>query len=269
MPTMDASRIEQLKAELDKLRQQKRELSEKILAWEAAHPSASRKRPADTQMEGPEAKRAAIYKNREKRVQGIFKQCETIVKAITKSTAGKWFINDPTKLKLQNYDHWVKTPMWLGRVEERLRRREYKDVAAFRDDMRLIFANAKAYNPEHSEARRDAETCSDRFEKDYMRANLEARWAYELALQAQEQAELAVRRCAACVVRCARHRRASCRACVHRGVTVHCAPRLPCLLSRCVSAPPRLLLRRPWHFARARIPPLSMLPKPKPPLTVI
>lgn len=190
---MDPARITELQAELDKIRHQKRELTDKILAWEAAHPPANRKRPAEgPHPDTPEAKKLNMMKNREKRVQGIFKQCETIVKMLSKCGAAIWFLKDPTKAKLQNYDFWVKQPMWLGKVQDKLTKKEFKDVCHFREDVRLIFNNARIYNPEHSDARRDCEILSDRFEKDFFKANLEARWNYEMAVQQQENAELQV-----------------------------------------------------------------------------
>ena len=64
---------------------------------------------------------------------------------------------DPKAQGCRTYYDVIKQPMWLDKVKQRLgttARREYTHPAQFRDDMRLIWANCRIFNPEHSDVRR-------------------------------------------------------------------------------------------------------------------
>uniref|UniRef100_A0A3Q0SE12 SP110 nuclear body protein, tandem duplicate 1 n=1 Tax=Amphilophus citrinellus TaxID=61819 RepID=A0A3Q0SE12_AMPCI len=48
--------------------------------------------------------------------------------------------------QLKNYTASVKTPMWLGKVTEKLQQNQYQTIGEFVSDVQLIFANCATYN---------------------------------------------------------------------------------------------------------------------------
>ena len=54
---------------------------------------------------------------------------------------------DHVALKLPDYPTVVTHPMDLGTIEKKLEKRQYESSSAFVDDVRLVWANARRYNP--------------------------------------------------------------------------------------------------------------------------
>ncbi|RVE69251.1 hypothetical protein OJAV_G00075970 [Oryzias javanicus] len=52
---------------------------------------------------------------------------------------------------LENYRHFVKTPMWLGKIADNLQNYQYKTVGHFESDVQLIFTNCSCYNRDNAE----------------------------------------------------------------------------------------------------------------------
>uniref|UniRef100_A0A3B4YV33 SP110 nuclear body protein, tandem duplicate 1 n=1 Tax=Seriola lalandi dorsalis TaxID=1841481 RepID=A0A3B4YV33_SERLL len=48
--------------------------------------------------------------------------------------------------QLENYSTVIQTPMWLGKVVDKLQTKEYQTVAEFVSDVQLIFSNCASYN---------------------------------------------------------------------------------------------------------------------------
>ena len=56
----------------------------------------------------------------------------------------------------------------------------YADVRAFRDDVRLCFANCRAYNPVGHQVRKFGDSASDQFEKKWENRKIEEEWDGEM-----------------------------------------------------------------------------------------
>ena len=56
-------------------------------------------------------------------------------------------------MHLTDYTTVIKRPKDLGTIEKRLENRDYKHPGEFVDDIRLIWSNARPYNPPASEPR--------------------------------------------------------------------------------------------------------------------
>ncbi|KAJ3296517.1 hypothetical protein HK104_001524 [Borealophlyctis nickersoniae] len=82
---------------------------------------------------------------------------------------------DPVALGIPQYFDIIKYPMDLGTVREKLDAGEYESAAAFADDMRLIFANAVAFNPPDHLVHQHAQALDKLFRKEWKAAGLDGR----------------------------------------------------------------------------------------------
>ena len=74
---------------------------------------------------------------------------------------------DPVELGIPDYFDIIKTPMDFGTIQTRLRKEFYGSQEEFPPDMRLVFNNAKTYNPEGHDVWNAANTLSELFERQW------------------------------------------------------------------------------------------------------
>ena len=74
---------------------------------------------------------------------------------------------DPVELGIPDYFDIIKTPMDFGTIQTRLRKEFYGSQEEFPSDMRLVFNNAKTYNPEGHDVWNAANTLSKLFERQW------------------------------------------------------------------------------------------------------
>ena len=74
---------------------------------------------------------------------------------------------DPVELGIPDYFDIIKTPMDFGTIKEKLGNLHNYDDEKFAEDMRLVFNNAKTYNPEGHDVWNAANTLSELFERQW------------------------------------------------------------------------------------------------------
>ena len=165
----------------------------------AAGPSKARGPSKATQpltFGGGPAERAHIDAEREKRVNGLFQQCQTILRNVKTNQKAGSFIEpvDPIKLKIYDYFDFVKKPMALNDIIGKLAHnpskgvfRKYKTVYEFRDDMRQVWENCRIYNPIGQPVRTNGDHLSEFWEKKWAQSQLEQKWEAEMLIQKQEE----------------------------------------------------------------------------------
>ncbi|XP_069380886.1 nuclear body protein SP140-like protein isoform X2 [Paralichthys olivaceus] len=72
-------------------------------------------------------------------------ECQYLVLHLYSADDQQIFGINPS-LSLENYSTYVKTPMWLERLAEKLQGKEYRTVGDFVSDVQLIFTNFASYN---------------------------------------------------------------------------------------------------------------------------
>lgn len=92
-------------------------------------------------------------KPKSKRLQQAMKFCQTVVKELTNKKYSSFnypFLEpvDPVALNCPTYFDYVKEPMDLGTVSKKLSNWEYQSLEEFEKDVRLIFKNCYAFNPD-------------------------------------------------------------------------------------------------------------------------
>lgn len=126
----------------------------------------------------------------EKRVAAIWAQCSTILKNMKSHKNGHPFSVpvDPVKLGIPDYYLHIKHPMDLGTINKRLEDkpedprkgpRKYQTPLEFRDDVRLVFANCRNFNPPGQPVRNMGDQLSDFFEKKWAESGIEQKWEEE------------------------------------------------------------------------------------------
>lgn len=93
---------------------------------------------------------------------------------------------DPVALNLPDYLTVVSHPMDLGTITKRLEAcpgkgvsRYYKSVLEFRDDMRLVWANCRAYNRPGQDVRIMGDFLSEMWERKWCQSEIEDKWRAE------------------------------------------------------------------------------------------
>lgn len=119
------------------------------------------------QVEKPKRK---AYAEAEQTIRGTnesFKKCTKIISIIKRNANAGPFLEpvDPIALGIPTYFDIIKNPMDLATVEGKLRNLDYDSPEQFDADMRLIWANALAFNPPGSQVYRMAENLSNYFEE--------------------------------------------------------------------------------------------------------
>ncbi|XP_005949391.1 nuclear body protein SP140-like protein [Haplochromis burtoni] len=72
-------------------------------------------------------------------------QCQYLLLSLRSADEEQMFSPDPMGY-LANYSTSIKTPMWLGKVTEKLQQKQYQTVGEFVSDVQLIFANCATFN---------------------------------------------------------------------------------------------------------------------------
>ena len=109
------------------------------------------------------------YAEAERTIRGTnenFKKCVKILGIIKRNANAGPFMEpvDPVALGIPTYFSVIKSPMDLSTVENRLKNNEYDSPEQFDSDMRLIWGNARVFNPAGSQVHRMAESLSTYFE---------------------------------------------------------------------------------------------------------
>jgi len=93
------------------------------------------------------------------RMKDVFQKCYSAVTGCVDEDGRKrceLFREPPSKKLYPDYYQIVPQPIALSTIRKRMNSGTYKDVAAFRDDVRLMWSNAKLYNQEGSFVYTDA-----------------------------------------------------------------------------------------------------------------
>jgi len=93
----------------------------------------------------------------------------------------RWFLNPVKTEMVPDYLKFIKHPMDLGTVENKIRSRLYNNPIEYRDDMRLIWMNCRRYNPVGVQVRKAGDLLSEYFEKKWNCSEIEDHFAAGLA----------------------------------------------------------------------------------------
>ncbi|XP_071330318.1 nuclear body protein SP140-like protein isoform X2 [Trachinotus anak] len=77
-------------------------------------------------------------------------ECQYLLLFLYSADEEQTFALDP-RLYLENYSRVVQTPMWLGKIADKLHKSEYQTVGEFVSDILLIFTNCASYNHANAE----------------------------------------------------------------------------------------------------------------------
>lgn len=67
----------------------------------------------------------------------------------------------------KDYKSFVRKPMDLGTIKQKMN--SYRSPHQFEDDVRLVFSNARSYNPEGTDVRRMADAVEEKFSEKWTR----------------------------------------------------------------------------------------------------
>jgi Bromodomain len=165
-----------LEAEIvKKLRTLAPELAPALVSRPSAKAGAGLKRPSAQGAFQPDAKKSRLS-DPDARVQDIWRKCQNIVKSIMSKSKGKWFSEPVTDVIAPEYSKYVKTPMDLGLISNKLRENQYSDPRDFAADMRLVWSNCRTYNGIGSDVRTTGDLYSEDWEKRWQDSRIEALW---------------------------------------------------------------------------------------------
>ncbi|GMH46103.1 hypothetical protein BSKO_14067 [Bryopsis sp. KO-2023] len=134
------------------------------------------------------AKRARQPSGKEKRVESLWGQCGTILNAVKRHRFSWPFLEavDPVALNIPDYFTVVSKPMDLGTISKKLEQdsargldRRYSTPMEFRDDMRQVWANCRAYNRPGQDVRIMGDFLSEMWEKKWCQSEVEEKWKAE------------------------------------------------------------------------------------------
>ncbi|CAD7695550.1 unnamed protein product [Ostreobium quekettii] len=142
------------------------------------------------------AQRPAQARGDQQEMRPLWKKCETILNNIRRHRLAGPFLHpvDPVRAQVPDYYNVIKHPMDLGTVGERLElrgrggQRGYASPLEFRDDMRLVWANCREYNPPGHVCRKMGDQMSVLWESRWLASGVEARLR-EAAGQCQHTSE--------------------------------------------------------------------------------
>lgn len=108
------------------------------------------------QIHPPKSKDIYPYENKKpksKKLQQAVKFCSSVVKELMSKKYSSFnypFLEpvDPVAMNIPTYTDFVKTPMDLGTIQEKLSNWEYHSMEEFESDVRLVFKNCYAFNPD-------------------------------------------------------------------------------------------------------------------------
>ena len=87
------------------------------------------------------------------RMKKAFNECYKAIMNCTDENGRKrcdLFREPPDKREYPDYYRIIASPIALSHIRKRINSHQYKTVTAFRDDVRLMFTNARTYNQEGS-----------------------------------------------------------------------------------------------------------------------
>ncbi|XP_071031624.1 chromodomain-helicase-DNA-binding protein Mi-2 homolog [Oncorhynchus clarkii lewisi] len=100
------------------------------------------------------------------RISDHLLECQYLLLCLYKADEDNIFVTDPC-INVRNYTSVIKTPMWLGRVVEKLQQNLYKTVQHFVSDVMFIFTNCATFNRDNAEFREMGERLKDLFEREF------------------------------------------------------------------------------------------------------
>ncbi|XP_059204937.1 nuclear body protein SP140-like protein isoform X2 [Centropristis striata] len=77
-------------------------------------------------------------------------QCQYLLLRLCTADEEQIFTSNPCQY-LTNYSKIIKTPMWLGKIADKLQSEHYKTVREFESDVQLVFTNCALYNRNNAE----------------------------------------------------------------------------------------------------------------------
>ena len=126
---------------------------------------------------GPDSKRVKV--ENDKRVDELFKELAQIIHRKLWGKKECMYFKEPVdviKLKIPDYHTYIKTPMDLGTVKQKLTKREYSTPLEVCEDIRLIWRNCATYNQPGNVVRIFGDTMADTWERAWAESRMEERW---------------------------------------------------------------------------------------------
>ncbi|XP_051798091.1 nuclear body protein SP140-like protein isoform X2 [Acanthochromis polyacanthus] len=96
-------------------------------------------------------------------------ECQYLLLCLCNADEEQIFATNPT-VYLENYSAFIRTPMWLGFIADKLQRTQYHTVGQFVSDVRLIFQNCAAYNQSNAEFLAMGEELNQLFDEEFKKA---------------------------------------------------------------------------------------------------
>lgn len=136
----------------------------------------------------PEEHRAIETSEHRHRTENIWSQCSKVVAELLRNqNVNLWFGKPVDARFAPNYYTVIQRPMDLGTIKRNLEIRQYADVRQFAEDVRLVFANCRQFNPDPSmSVRKFGDGASDKFERRWVQLQLEVAWDTEMRRHALE-----------------------------------------------------------------------------------
>lgn len=93
-------------------------------------------------------------------------QCQYLLLHLYNTDKQQIFATNPS-LYLSDYTTVITTPMWFGRVAEKLQQKQYQTVGDFVSDVHLIFTNCASYNRNNPEFTAMGDTLQEFFDREF------------------------------------------------------------------------------------------------------
>ncbi|CAD7697813.1 unnamed protein product [Ostreobium quekettii] len=155
-----------------------------VRTWQRIHAQLTAGCPKDAPAGSPPSQPQRRSDEQELRI--LWKKCETILNNIKRHRLAGPFLRpvDPIRSGVPDYYEVIKNPMDLGTVGKRLEmrgggrrgaERGYASPLEFRDDMRLVWANCREYNPPGDDCRKLGDQLSQLWEARWAASGIEGR----------------------------------------------------------------------------------------------
>jgi len=161
-------------------------------------PSTSKAVPCPPLLEGDywidEAVRLYALRQRRKVTLGesasVLQQCEGLLRSLRLHPSARAFNQpvDPEALNIPDYRIVITQPMDLGTIEDKLRQGQYMTVRDMLNDMMLVVANARRYNPPKHPVHVAAKTLETVFDREWN--NMQSRWQMQCECAGGGEAEM-------------------------------------------------------------------------------
>jgi len=126
----------------------------------------------DRDMKRRKVKTVELPTTVKERMKKAFNECYKAIMNCTDENGRKrcdLFREPPDKREYPDYYRIIASPIALSHIRKRINSHQYKTVTAFRDDVRLMFTNARTYNQEGSWVYVDAVEMEKVFDAAYVR----------------------------------------------------------------------------------------------------